>query len=238
MSFRFGVIQQKNILVDIVYTYSTPGSNSVNIPAGYGTLIMECYGGGGAGAGITSGFASQGAGAGGQYSKTTITGITAGQAVNSVVAATRVGTTGNASDGNESTVTVNSVLKCRAMGGQSAIGTGGGAGSTTSGVGDIVRKGGNGGAFISLGSGSGGGCAGPTSNGGNGGDGPGTQGTGGGGVAGAGGNGFDFDGDGNGGTGSIYGGGGGGAVRAISGSYSGGDGRSGYVKLTFQQGNL
>lgn len=225
-------------MATITNIYSTAGTTNTTMPADVTQMVIECYGGGGAGAGAASGTnVRRGGGGGGGYSKTTLTtGLTEGLAISIVVAAAIVGTTGNAANGNFSEVTVDTISRCKANGGSSAVtNTAGGGGSTTGAVGDTKYAGGSGGSYVSLGSGCGGGCAGATGVGGNGGEGsdPAQRGTDGGGVAGVGGQGMDFDGAGNGGDGNIYGAGGGGAVRLTTGSYSGGSGPRGYVKIVY-----
>ncbi len=150
-------------MADITNTYSTAGTFSDTIPANCIKVVLKAWGGGGAGAGSTTGSALKAGGSGAQCVIKTINNPIYGQALSIIVAALRSGTTGNAANGNDSYVTVNAVEVCRAKGGASAVNNVPGVGSTSGGVGDLVYSGGNGGVG---GSGTqGGGGAGADSNG-------------------------------------------------------------------------
>jgi hypothetical protein len=234
---NIGIVNQKVGFVAYSTVYNSPGTYYVTIPLGCIQLVMECYGGGGAGSGSVSASLAGGGGGGGCYVKTiTDSPLVYGNEIVVVVAAARAGILGNASNGNDSVVNFTGVgTFCLAKGGKSAIGTTGGAGTTTNCIGTIKRAGGSGanGNQTDWYSGGGGGAAGSTTTGSNGSSYNG--GAGGGGYAGSGAEG-NFDPDylsGN--PGNVYGGGGSGALL-LNPYYSnlvGGGGAQGLVKITF-----
>jgi len=234
MSLIFGILQQPNF-TPYSTVYSTPGIFNTTIPSGCTQLIIECWGGGGAGAGIPANTqGNEGGGAAGQYVAKTISSPTVGHTIDIQVAAIRYGTAGSAAHGNSSIVSINSIDICIASGGQSADGAAKGTGSYINGIGDVVYKGGDGAnGDPSIYSGGGGGSPIETQNGNSA-----SATTGGaslGGYSGKGGDGYSSDywaGQG----GANYGAGGSGAFTAdasISESFVGGYGAQGLVKLSF-----
>lgn len=221
----------------VVKSYTTSGTYTDTIPSNCSTILIECWGGGGAGAGSLVAVSARAGAAGGQYAKRTISNPTSGQAISITVAGTKTGTTGNAGSGNDSYVSINSVEQCRAKGGAGATTNTGGLGSTTNGIGDTVYAGGSGAIGSDLAY-SGGGGSGANSDrtgqnavtyiGGNstrdGGDG------GNGGL-------YVESVDNNGVTGIVPGGGGGGAMCGLT-SAIGGNGASGTVKITYTIVNI
>jgi len=223
----------------VTVNFNTPGTYYWTCPVDIWDLVpsddtnfMECYGGGGPGAGRTTNGIS-GGGAGGAYAK--LTGSAAfryGRVYTIVVAAAVNGTTGTGPSGNSSIIsTSESGEICKATGGGPGTSTTGGSNSTTGSVGTIIRAGGLGAGPGSPYSGAGGGGGGSTSAGGNASN-P-NGGTSGGGQAGVGGNSQTDDGTSNGSPGTAAGGGGGGASRLSTGSPTGGQGAQGYVKITY-----
>jgi len=114
------------------------GAGSWTVPANVTSITFDLWGGGGAGAGTVNNSAGGLAGgAGGTHVLSTIT-VTPGQVIYYTVGASRTGTTGAAANGNDSwvnksansapTLSTNGVL---AKGGQSAVLTTQGTGSTT-----------------------------------------------------------------------------------------------------------
>jgi len=219
--------------IPLANLYTTNGS--ITIPAGITSIDIEGWGGGGVGGGTTLNPSSGGGGSGAQYAKKTIS-VTAGQTYNYVVPATKNGTTGDGSDGDDAIFydTDGTTILMRAKGGKGGqAGQNGGAkavGSTTDGVGDIVYKGGDGsdGGGSAVNSGAGGGGAGSTGDGNN------ASGTTAG-VAktefgGSGGAGRTTAGIGN--AGSTRGGAGGGAKMTNVTTRNGGSGAGGYLRVT------
>ena len=84
-------------------TKTTAGSSSWTCPAGVTSITIECWGGGGAGAGAISGSVYGGGGAGGAYLKVTNFPVTAGTTYNYSVGAGVTGTTGTATAGTAAT---------------------------------------------------------------------------------------------------------------------------------------
>jgi hypothetical protein len=210
------------------------GSGSWIVPSNVYSIKIDAWGGGGAGTGqSTTGTGGLAGGAGGSHSISTIS-VTPGQIIYWVVGASRTGTSGNAANGNDTWVNelTNSAPTSSndgvlAKGGQSAVGTTAGVGTTTNSVGQTIYRGGSGrvGGVTSGGGGSG---AGTSANG--------TDATG---TAGAtapsgGGNGGSGHASGGNGTaGSTPGGGGGGAFKNNTTSRNGGAGAAGRVILTY-----
>lgn len=129
---------------------TTPGSGNWTKPAGVTQVVVECWGGGGAGGGSTLTNGGGGGGAGGQYARKFIEYGTASISIPYNVAASVAGTTGNGSNGNDTTWDTNVVI---AKGGGGGLAdqvselnpTGGGTtASLASGVGNIVHGGING----------------------------------------------------------------------------------------------
>jgi hypothetical protein len=215
-----------------VIEYDT--STEVIIPDECLSLTIECWGGGGPGAGINGAIGTRAGGAGGQYSIRTIDATSViGATLFITVASHVVGIEGDAGNGNDSYVYIGFLEVCRAKGGAGAVGNTPGLGSVTGGVGDTVYKGGDGdvGLASNYGGGGGGGA-------GRLGDGenantyqPGTY--------------YNYGGtgalsQGNGLTGFIAGGGGGGSLCISSGTTLGGSGAAGMVIITYviNKGNL
>lgn len=149
-----------------VETFLTPGEYEWTCPNGVTSALFECYGAGGTGAGSLTNNALRAGAAGAQYANKQIATVP-GNVYTIVVGAAIAGTIGNVANGNDSYVELLSVL-CRAKGGQSAVTNTPGTGSLTDGIGDIVRKGGNGTAGLAVtSSGGGGGAAGASSDGSN-----------------------------------------------------------------------
>lgn len=221
----------------ILYTTTT----SITIPTNCLAMAIQCYGGGASGTGMLSTTGVTAGSSGGQYTNVMFTAFTPGYSCLITVAATTVGTTGNGANGYDSSVLYNGLtLICLAKGGIPSIGNTPGIGSTASGIGDIIRSGGNGAAGVAATQGGGGGGgAGPQGNGGNAVEGD--RGASGGYLAGRGGyGGIEYYIGGNGLPGENYGGGGAGAMRVTTGSPLGGDGAPGLVIITYylDKGNL
>lgn len=210
-------------------------------PPGVTSVLIQAWGSGGGGGGVAANTNKSAAGgAGGQYVEKVVS-VTPGTLYTVTVG--NGGTAGASTGGNGGTGgdvwfdAVGTVIAKGGAGGQSyENGFTGGAGSTTSGIGDTVRaggSGGNGGAFA--GSGGGGEAGNTLSTGANGGNGS----TG---VAGAAGSTTNGDG-GNGGAGSVNGaggagvvpggGGGGGAVGANTTNRAGGVGGKGQLQIIY-----
>ena len=222
-----------------VETFLTAGTSTWTCPTGVTSVQVECYGGGGTGAGfpthLTAGV--RGGGAGGQYVKQTVP-VTPGVGYELSIAAARTATTGDAANGFNTTFAnpTGAPQRTIAIGGASAVGTTGGAGSTTGGVGDVINAGGNGANTITGYSGAGGGGGGTTGVGGNGGNSTTVGGTSGGGLAGTGGPAKrSLIPDNSGAAGVQAGGGGGGAATdaTYNGGVLGGNGTAGAIVLTY-----
>ena len=207
--------------------YTTPGTQTVSIPAGATAVTIECIGAGGSG-GAATGATYRAGGGGGEYAKTisySLSGLTGLHiSVPNSVAGVSASSDGNT--GAQATVRENTsggTIICQANGGQGGKqGTGSaknGYGGT-GGTGDVLHDGGTS-RRSSNGRSGGGGAGGPTSAGGDVGNSS-TGGAGGGSPAGAGG-------DADSGNGSNYGGGGG----AAGGSAASGDGAQGWIKLSW-----
>lgn len=140
--------------------YTTPGTFTFTVPQGVTSIIVECIGGGGKGGkatgfGFRASFAVAGGGAGGSYAKKTIS-TTPGTSYTVVVANSQNGYTGDrGSTGNPSYFASGVTNLVYAQGGQGggnqenqrnyvAVGKAG-YGSTSTSIGDILYRGGNGG---------------------------------------------------------------------------------------------
>ena len=211
-------------------TYTTSGTFTV--PAGITSIIVECYGAGGAGGGTASNYMNGGGGgAGGAYAKKTLT-VVPGTNYTVTVGGVTTGTTSAGSNGAPSWFGTTGTVYAEGGAGGAAPNGGiaaGGTGSATSSIGDVVYPGGDGADGNSTLSGGGGGGAGSTGSGGN------ASGT----TAGSGtslngGNGgTGRTNEGNGNPGSNYGGGGSGAYVPDFSDHSGGDGAAGLVVISY-----
>jgi hypothetical protein len=227
-------------MATVTEVYSTAGTFQSTRPDRAVSVRMKVIGGGGPGSGKTT--TGNGAGgAGGNYAEAEYVLDELDTVIDIIVAATKVGTTGDGGFGNTSKVSINGSDICLATGGQSANDAIPGAGNSAGCIGTIIRQGGNGAAPSTGYSGAGGGAAGDTSNGGNssnpnGGASGGTN-------SGAGANSQEDEdlGNGNGFPGNNYGAGGSGACKNTTGSPTGGAGAQGHVTLIYtvlDQGNF
>jgi hypothetical protein len=230
--------------------WTAPSSGTYEIPAGVTAIRIECWGGGGAGGGAGGSLNVTGrGGGGGAYARLNTLAVTPGQTLALTVGNGGAGASNaNGGNGENSSVTYNSVtvvLAAGGAGGTRATGNNGGStagGSSSVSVGDVAFDGGNGGGGGFGGGGGGGGSAGNSGAGGIGGTGSAIEAGGTGGFGGAGGNIGGGDG-GNGGSqpstngfpGSAPGGGGGGAksIADNSTNRTGGAGATGRVVLTY-----
>jgi len=212
--------------------YSSGSGNWVSPTTG--TVIVECWGGGGAGGGFITNkvIGRGGGGAGGQYAIKSVS-VTQDTSYAYVVGTGGTGGEGDGPTGNDTTFGGGTVVAKGGAGGQSYESGGtAGQGSTTSGVGDTVYAGGNGSAGGSVTTGgAGGGGAGSTGAGGNASGntaGTGTSELGGDGGAG-------IVGQANGNPGNNYGGAGSGGSNnpASNTNRSGGSGAGGYIRITW-----
>lgn len=158
-----------SVTYTVTIEYTADGVRSFRIPDGVTSITVKLWGGGGAGGGLTTNnvVCRGGGGAGGQYSQKVVS-VTPDTLHTISVGAYKTGTTGNGGNGNDSTFDTNVVVAKGGAGGKSYENGGAkGVGSTTGGVGDTVRKGGDGsnGGATTVG-GAGGGGAGTTANGG------------------------------------------------------------------------
>ncbi len=199
-------------------------------PAGVTSVTVEVWGGGGRGGGISSGSgeAQGGGGGGGAYSIKNNIPVTPGNSYSYVVG---TGSTSTSAGGNSYFINISTVF---AQGGNSAnSNTGVSGGAAASGVGDVKYSGGSGanGSSSANRGGGGGSSAGTTANGSTATDAAGATAPSGGGNGGNARSGSS----GNGTAGSTPGGAGGGAYRAFnaSGSYSGGAGANGQIRITY-----
>lgn len=225
-------------------TQSFTSNGSWVVPAGVTEVTIECWGAGGAGSyrnagGIGSPDNPGAGGGGGAYAKKVLT-VEAGKTLTVVVGQGGSGTQSVSGNGGESSVSYNSAVVAKAVGGtgatnNSAINPGLG-GNKDNCIGDVRSSGGNGGKGSGDTSGGGGAAGGAGGDGGNGHD-AGNGGT----VApgspnsGNGGNSvtrtlYRIDGV----TGNNYGGGGSGCVSGWMLSADGGNGANGYVLLTYR----
>lgn len=212
-------------------------SGTWNVPAGVSSAIFEAWGGGGTGGPCLSGGGSAigGGGAGGQYAKTTLTGLNFNDAYTVTVGAVTTAQTVGSIAGSDSYVTnPSSTIFVEAKGGGGGGANGAAAtGSTTGGIGDSVFAGGNGSAATGSTSGAGGGGAG---SGGAGGNASGTTaGTGTTTNGGNGGAGLSATAVGN--PGNNYGGAGSGGLKTSGGTKVGGNGAAGLVTVTYTVSN-
>jgi len=224
----------------VIVSWTEPESNVItssgtfNVPANTCQIIVECWGGGGAGGGANIDWTEGGGGAGGSYARKTLNPpFDASYTVN--VGAGATGTTGNGGTGNPSWFGSTSTVYAQGgAGGTAATSSGGGGtggtGSSASCIGDQVYRGGHGtNGVYNQAQGAGGGGAGSAGNGGDA-----SGGTGGSGTAlygGNGGNGVNWNTHGS--PGSIYGGSGSGGRRGWDGNNrTGGNGANGLVVVT------
>jgi hypothetical protein len=209
-------------------TVNFTSSTTWVVPAGVNSLIVEAWGGGGAGGGGIASYGG-GGGAGGQYAKKTFN-VSSGQNYTITVAQSVAGTVNAGTSGANTSLNA-SVIARGGTGGCKAVNPTCAAvnGTNSSGVGDIVYAGGNGGGGTGS-SGGGGGGAGTTGRGGN------ASGT----AAGNGtilfgGNGATgLSGNGAGSSGSNYSGGGSGGRGNNN---AGGNGAPGYLRITYYPPN-
>jgi hypothetical protein len=207
-----------------------PASGSWLAPAGVTSVIVECWGGGGAGGSVNVSGGTGGGGAGGAYARKTLT-VVPGTTYNFTVA---TATTANGSTGNDSWFGSNSTVLAKGGPGAAnvttAIGGTGGSWTSNGSIGDIVYNGGNGGSGAASGnSGAGGGGAGSSGAGGNA-----TGSTAGLGTADNGGNGaVGLTANGSGTAGLVYGGGGSGGKANNTNIRNGGAGAAGFIRLTY-----
>jgi hypothetical protein len=226
-------------------TFSTAGTSTFTVPPGVTSINVACWGGGGAGGGVTRDVRAGGGGEGGSFVRGTIT-VTPNATYTVVVGSGGTGSTGNGTSGEASSFGGSGLFN--AIGGVwGAAGNDFGAGGSAANTGNIVSgtatssyyggNGGNGTNANTATSGGGGGSAGAGSAGGNGGT-P-TAGT-----AGAAGSpsapgasgaiGRSTSNDGNGNTGNAPGGGGSGARNANDFTdYIGGAGGNGQVIVSW-----
>lgn len=228
--------------MSVVDTFTA--STAWTCPAYVTTVWARCWGGGGSGGGITATPTSTlcgGGGAGGAYAEKVAYPVTPGTVYTVTVGATKAGSTGSGSAGNDTWFDNNTtgILAKGGAGGTSPAVDGasglGGSGTTTGSIGDNKFAGGSGANGLSgntttfVGSGGGGAGSGAAGN-------PGSGSSGGGGgsaLGGSGGNGRTGT-AGAGNAGSVYGGGGGGAMgTAAAHSFAGGDGAAGRVELEY-----
>jgi hypothetical protein len=235
-------------------TKTTPGTYTYTVPAGVTSIILEAWGGGGAGGSAKNNVSGRdargGGGAGGSYATTTLS-VTTGQVITYTVGAGGTApvsgfTNGDSGAGGLSSASIggNDVIKALGgPGGASAlvatinVNGAGGTAATTGNTGTSFVWGGNGGTAANGGTGGGGGSAGNALNGNNGSGGSsgfaGGSAVTGGGAGGAGSNTNNTAVAGS--AGSIPGGGGGGASsRGTATSYAaGGNGGAGKVVISY-----
>jgi hypothetical protein len=213
-------------------TQTFTGTGTFTVPGGVNSIVVECWGAGGAGGGTTANTQyGGGGGAGGSYAKKTIS-VVPGNTYTVTVGGIATGTTTAGANGNSSWFgTIGTVYAEGGAGGAAPNGgtAAGGTGSFTNNIGDIVYAGGNGADGNTTLSGGGGGGGGST---GSGGDASGTTaGTGTTLNGGNGGGGLTAGGDGN--TGTNYGGGGSGAFVNNTTNRNGGNGAAGLVVISW-----
>jgi hypothetical protein len=147
--------------------YNGEGVREWVCPKGVTSVKVKLWGGGGAGGGLTTDntICRGGGGAGGQYAEKTVS-VTEDTSYTVTVGAGGTGSTGNGTNGGDSSFESSVIAKGGAGGKSYENGAAGGAGSTTGGVGDIVRRGGSGSnGGTSLYGGAGGGAGGTLANG-------------------------------------------------------------------------
>jgi hypothetical protein len=204
------------------------------VPEGVTSVIIECYGGGGAGGSVSYINASTGGGGGGAYAKKTMA-VSPGLVLRVKVASyTSYSIYDNVVNGNPSSVeNFGGTILCLAPGGLGGDISLAGNGTTVGAVGDVIYQGGNGAFRVSIATGAGGGCAGKYGAGGNA-------------IGQTGGLGNDeYSGNGAGGAswtsyvsgnnGNIYGGGGSGARSDTTSIVEGGSGASGAVIISYEE---
>jgi hypothetical protein len=208
-------------------TYSTAGTFTYTIPAGYtATLTVEVWGGGGGGGGGNN---AAGGGGGGAYARSQYLNASAGNYTVTVGAAGTAGASGvQAGDGGESSFSRTGITTLSAAGGNGGNNNSGGNGAAAGTSGNQAnRKGGNGGDNMNGAGGGGGSSPSATADGVNGANGSNSGGGAGGTLigGGAGGRGSDQDGNPNADPGVQPGGGGGGRAGGGGTSKVGGVGR-------------
>lgn len=130
---------------------SFTSSGNWTAPAGVTSVTVEAWGGGGGGGAATGNPARGGGGAGGQYASRVLT-VVPGNTYAFVVGAGGTGTAAAGGPGGDTSFAATSVVAKGGAGGALASanssGGAGGAGATTSGVGTVVNRGGNGSAGV------------------------------------------------------------------------------------------
>lgn len=221
-------------------TFSSPGSGTLEVPAGVTSLSIQCWGAGGGGGGSNFLSAAGGGGGGGAFKSETIS-VTPVPANAQYAYSVGQGGTGGSStamhglDGGSSTFST--VIANGGAGGKGATSSGNYGAGGAGGIGDF--SGGNGVSavnifLVGLVSGGGGGGAGSGGSGSNGNNGALNQagGAGGNGNGGSGGSGNSLVG--SGGNGVAFGGGGGGGLTLLSlFNSTGGNGGNGQIKVTY-----
>ncbi len=226
-------------------TFATTDTITVSgnwvVPAGVNSIIIEAWGGGGAGGGLIANKVAGrgGGGAGGQYVKKTLS-VSAGTTYPIIIGNGAVGGNGSGVGGSDTTFNTNTVVAKGGAGGESYdSGTRlAGVGTTAGGIGDTIYAGGSGsnGATGTTAGGAAGGGAGSTGAGGN--ASGNTAGVGTSLSGGSGGAGLTSSGKGN--SGAVYGGGGGAGASTVTNSNTnraGGSGAKGLMKITYTVNN-
>jgi len=131
------------------YTESTPGTSSWTVPTcGVTSITIEAWGAGGAGGGSTAKSKGGQGGGGGAYTTTTIA-VTGGQVIDFTVGAGGTGSTGDGTNGGDTTVTLPALTAGGGYGGKNTAtgaGTFGDGGTATGGTTNTSgTDGGNGG---------------------------------------------------------------------------------------------
>lgn len=211
-------------------TFTSTAQSPWTCPAGVSSVQVELWGGGGGGGQRTANGVS-GGGGGGAYSRVTSYAVTPGNQYYFTIGTGGSGGSTGKNGGDTIWISSGVGLAKGGTGGTNNASTGGAGGSAAASVGNTKFSGGSG-ATATSGSGGGGSAAGTASNGNNGtvpfgGSSPGSP-------AGAGGDGSELgDSSSAGGSGFNYGGGGGGAERWTTGTYNGGNGAAGLIRLTY-----
>lgn len=221
-------------LVVITWSGAYTANGTFKVPAGVTSIIVECWGAGGAGGGTSDNTRyGGGGGAGGAYARRTLS-VIPGDTYTVTVGGTTNGLNSAGATGNPSWFGTAGTVYAQGGAGGAAPNGGtaqGGIGSAASSIGDVVYAGGNGASGTVSRSGGGGGGAGTTGAGGNA-TGT-TPGTGTAADGGNGGSGLTVEGNGN--TGSVFGGGGSGGFVPDNTNHSGGNGANGQVVITWTQ---
>jgi hypothetical protein len=223
--------------VDITPTFTeqlitTTGAGTWTKPDGVTEVIVECWGAGGAGGGVTSNPAVGAGGGGGQYSRKYIKYSSPSVGISYSIGTGGVGTqTGTGASGGDTTWNTNVVVAKGGTGGQAdgdpAIGNNGGLGNVAGSIGDVIRFGQSG-------------FGGSQDRGGN--PSGGSGGVGAGSIIIAFNKGTELGGSGgvgvinsaNGNPGNLYAGGGGGAATDTSTNRTGGSGARGVIRLIYR----